>query len=140
MRRLAVVTGLLLLTQPANAQPVAQKTDPVSAGQVGIAPGGTQRTTWEPPAAMAGGILSSVQLHHLPDTAFAFPRARKEPLTDAEHVRSALARFRQVANVTEEERDLAFANIRKAAQHFGVKVAAKDWRELGRKRISTSAR
>jgi hypothetical protein len=29
----------------------------------------------------------------LPDTVFAFPQERKEPLTDAEHVRNAIARF-----------------------------------------------
>jgi hypothetical protein len=29
----------------------------------------------------------------LPDTVFASPQERKEPLTDAEHVRNAIARF-----------------------------------------------
>ena len=33
---------------------------------------------------------------NLPDTVFAFPRQRKEPLTDAKHVRNAVARFDQV--------------------------------------------
>ena len=32
----------------------------------------------------------------LPDSAFAFPKQRKEPMTDASHVRNAIARFDQV--------------------------------------------
>jgi hypothetical protein len=31
----------------------------------------------------------------LPDSVYAFPKQRKEPLTDAQHVRSAVARFDQ---------------------------------------------
>ena len=53
---------------------------------------------------------------------FAFPRQRKEPLTDASHVRNALARFDQVEGVSDAERDLAFANIKKAAQYYGVDI------------------
>jgi hypothetical protein len=37
----------------------------------------------------------------LPDSVFAFPRQRKEPLTDADHVRNALARFDQVEGVSD---------------------------------------
>jgi hypothetical protein len=51
----------------------------------------------------------------LPDTVFAFPQQRKEPMTDAKHIRNAVARFDQVTDVSEEERALAFANIKKAA-------------------------
>ena len=29
----------------------------------------------------------------LPDSVYAFPKQRKEPLTDAQHVRNAVARF-----------------------------------------------
>ena len=32
----------------------------------------------------------------LPDSVYAFPKQRKEPLTDAPHVRNAVARFDQV--------------------------------------------
>ncbi len=67
----------------------------------------------------------------LPDYAFAFPKQRKEPITDAGHVRAALARFNQVKHVSDAERDQAFANICKAAEHFGVEVEEHDWRELG---------
>ena len=64
----------------------------------------------------------------LPDTVFAFPKERKEPLTDAAHVRSAIARFDQVEGVSDRERDVAFANIKKAAQYYGVHVTKTDWR------------
>lgn len=66
----------------------------------------------------------------LPDSAFAFPIERKEPLTDAGHVRSAIARFGEVRGVTEGERAQAFANIRAAAEYFGVDVKASSWHEL----------
>ncbi len=39
-------------------------------------------------------------------------------MTDAAHVRDAMARFNQVGDVTDAERDLAFANFQKAASHF----------------------
>ena len=60
----------------------------------------------------------------------ALPHQRKEPLTDANHVRDALARFDQVEGVSDEERDLAFTNIKKAAAHYGINVHETDWREL----------
>jgi len=64
---------------------------------------------------------------------FAFPRQRKEPLTDASHVKNALARFDQVEGVSDADRELAFANIKKAAQYYGVDVKENSWRELGRR-------
>jgi hypothetical protein len=67
----------------------------------------------------------------LPDTVFAFPTSRKEPLTDAQHVRNAVARFDQVTGVSDSERDLAFANIEKAARHYGVNLSETSWHELG---------
>ena len=68
----------------------------------------------------------------LPESVFAFPRQRKEPLTDADHVINALARFDQVQDVSDADRDLAFANIKKAAQYYGVKVHETNWRQLVR--------
>ena len=56
----------------------------------------------------------------------------KEPLTDANHVRDALARFDQVEGVSDADRDLAFANIKAAAAYYGVKIKENSWRELGR--------
>lgn len=88
-------------------------------------------TTWRPHEEQ--GELSSAERRELPDSAYAFPGKRKEPLTDAEHVRNALARFDQVQGVTDEERDQAFANIRKAAKHYDVDVAEDNWRQLGKR-------
>jgi hypothetical protein len=64
----------------------------------------------------------------LPDSAYAFPKQRKEPLTDAQHVRNAVARFDQVIDVS--DRALAFANIEKAASYYGVSLTETSWREL----------
>jgi len=61
---------------------------------------------------------------------FAFPKRRKEPLEDASHVRNAIARFDQVKDVTDEERDDAWARITKAAKKFDVEISEKSWREL----------
>ena len=66
----------------------------------------------------------------LPDSVYAFPKERKEPLTDAQHVRNAVARFDQVEGVTDSERELAFKNIEKAATHYGVNLSEKSWHEL----------
>jgi hypothetical protein len=66
----------------------------------------------------------------LPDSAFAFPNERKEPLTDAGHVRSAIARFGEVRGVTESERAQAFANIKAAANYYGVNLRASTWQDL----------
>lgn len=93
-------------------------------------------STWKPHT--VHGDLETAERNDLPDSVFAFPEKRKEPITDASHVRSALARFDQVQDVNDEERELAFANIRTAARHYGVKMAAMSWRELGR-RPSTRA-
>ncbi len=68
----------------------------------------------------------------LPDSVYAFREKRKEPMTDASHVRNAVARFDQVRGVSDEERDAAFANIKKAAKHYGVELTEKSWHELGR--------
>jgi hypothetical protein len=64
---------------------------------------------------------------------FAFPKQRKEPLEDAEHVRNAIARFDQVKDVTDAERDAAWKRIKAAAKKFDVDVSEKSWHELGRR-------
>jgi hypothetical protein len=89
------------------------------------------KTTWK--AHEEHGELSTKEKNDLPESVFAFPKQRKEPLTDAAHVKNALARFDQVKGVSDDERDLAFANIKKAAEHYGVDIEEKDWRELGKK-------
>jgi hypothetical protein len=67
----------------------------------------------------------------LPDSVYAFPKQRKEPLTGAKHVRNAVARFDQVTGVSDADRDLAFANIQKAAKHYDVDLTETSWRDLG---------
>ena len=63
---------------------------------------------------------------------FAFPKQRKEPLEDASHVRNAIARFDQVEDVTDQERDEAWTRIRAAAKKFDVELNEDDWRQLGK--------
>jgi hypothetical protein len=85
-------------------------------------------TTWQP-FTEEGVIHNRAEL---PDSVFAFPNQRKEPLTDADHVRNALARFDQVEGVSDADRELAFANIKAAAAYYGVDVHENSWRDLVR--------
>ena len=87
------------------------------------------RATWKPHE--KHGELT--ERGDLPDSVYAFPKERKEPLTDESHVRNAVARFDQVTGVPDADRELAWANIKKAAKHYGVDVSEKDWHELGRR-------
>src|SRR5438445_13804506 len=87
-------------------------------------------TTWKPHT--EHGKLSTKEKKELPESAYAFPKQRKEPITDASHVKNALARFDQVEGVSDADRDLAFANIKKAAQHYHLDVNENDWHELGK--------
>ena len=61
---------------------------------------------------------------------FAFPEERKEPLTDARHVRNAIARFDQVEGVSDAERDKAWRRIKAAAKRYDIEVEADDWHDL----------
>jgi hypothetical protein len=74
--------------------------------------------------------LSTAQENRLSHARFAFPDERKEPLTDARHVRNAIARFDQVEGVSDAERDRAWRRILAAADRYDVEVSARDWREL----------
>jgi hypothetical protein len=74
--------------------------------------------------------LSTAEQNDLPDTAFAFPKQRKEPLVDAKHVRNAVARFDQVEGVTDADRDKAWRRIRSAARKFDVELSERGWRQL----------
>jgi pyruvate/2-oxoglutarate dehydrogenase complex dihydrolipoamide acyltransferase (E2) component len=84
------------------------------------------KATWKPHE--KHGKLSAQS--DLPDSVYAFPKQRKEPLTDARHVRNAIARFDQVIDVSDADRELAFANIKKAATYYGVRVTEKSWHDL----------
>lgn len=63
-----------------------------------------------------------------------FPNQQKEPITDASHLRNAIARFDQVEGVSDEDRDRAWQRILAAAERYGVQVSESDWRELMHKR------
>ncbi|MEU4620155.1 DUF6582 domain-containing protein [Actinoplanes sp. NPDC023801] len=76
--------------------------------------------------------LDAADRNAMPDSVFAFPRVRKEPLNDASHVRNAIARFDQVRDVSDAERDEAFERIRKAARKFGVEMTETRWQQLGK--------
>ncbi len=86
--------------------------------------------TWKPPHSAEHGRLGAAEKNALPDSVFAFPGLRKERMTDASHVRNAIARFDHVEDATAGERDVAFANIQKAANHFGIKMTETDWQQL----------
>jgi hypothetical protein len=85
------------------------------------------RATWRPHE--KHGRLTTQS--DLPDSVYAFPKKRKEPLTDARHVRNAIARLDQVEGVTAAERDLAFANIKKAAKHYGIDLTETSAEDVG---------
>lgn len=74
--------------------------------------------------------LSTAQENRMADDEFAFPKERKEPLVDARHVRNAVARFDQVEDVTDHERDEAWRRIQRAARRFDVEIEADHWRDL----------
>ena len=77
-----------------------------------------------------GHELSERQRNDLTESKFAFPEKRKEPLTDADHVRNAVARFDQVENVSDSERDEAWKRIKAAADKYDVEIEASSWHEL----------
>lgn len=74
--------------------------------------------------------LSAAEENRLDDDQFAFPEQRKEPLSDATHVRNAIARFNQVEGVSDADRDRAWKRILRAAGKFDVEVSVGNWREL----------
>jgi ElaB/YqjD/DUF883 family membrane-anchored ribosome-binding protein len=76
--------------------------------------------------------LTQSQRDKLKESQFAFPDQRKEPLENASHVRNAIARFNQVKDVTDAERDAAWKRIKTAAKKFDVEVSEKSWREIGK--------
>ncbi len=74
--------------------------------------------------------MSTAEQDSLADKDFAFPKERKEPLTDARHVRNAVARFNQVEGVSDAERDQAWKRILTAARRHDVEISASSWRDL----------
>jgi len=90
-----------------------------------------KKKTWKPHT--EHGELGTKERKQLPETVYAFPKQRKLPLTDASHVKNALARFDQVQDVSDKDRDLAFANILEAARYYDIQVEEENWQQLGKK-------
>ena len=78
--------------------------------------------------------LSERQRDHVDSDKFAFPKERKEPIHDAAHVRNAIARFNQVRDVSDDERDTAWGRIKRAAKKHGVEMEEGSWRDLKAKK------
>ena len=78
------------------------------------------------------GELDTAERNEISSSHFAFPKQRKEPLNDADHVRNAIARFDQVEGVTDDERADAFERIKKAAKKYDVDMKETRWQELGK--------
>ena len=76
--------------------------------------------------------LSAESRGELDKGSFAFPKERKEPLENASHVRNAIARFNQVKDVSDAEREAAWKRIKAAAKKHDVEVKEKSWREIGK--------
>lgn len=76
--------------------------------------------------------LSTEDRDDLSKGSFAFPKQRKEPLENAAHVRHAVARFNQVKDVSDDERDDAWKRIKAAAKIYGVEISERSWREIGK--------
>jgi hypothetical protein len=76
--------------------------------------------------------MTTADENRLADQDFAFPKERKEPLTDARHVRNAIARFDQVEGVSDAERDRAWKRILDAAERYDVEVSEASWRDLSK--------
>lgn len=70
--------------------------------------------------------LTTKKRDKLGDSDFAFPKQRKEPLSDAAHVKAALARFDQVEDVSDAEKAEARRRILKAAKKYGIQVDSED--------------
>jgi hypothetical protein len=79
-----------------------------------------------------GEGMSTSEKDDLENSEFAFPKERKEPLTDARHVRNAIARFDQVEGVSDTERDQAWKRIMAAAKRYDIEVSESDWRDLAK--------
>ena len=83
--------------------------------------------------------LSTEDRKDMSDSNYAFPKQRKEPLTDASHVRNAIARFDQVKGVSDADREQAFHRIKAAARKHGVDMEETNWKQLGGKPHTTNS-
>ncbi|MGA2530395.1 MAG: DUF6582 domain-containing protein [Acidimicrobiales bacterium] len=76
------------------------------------------------------GPLSMAARNALSSSQFAFANERKKPLSDASHVRNAVARFDQVDGVSGAARTKAWERIKAAARKLGMEIDADHWRYL----------
>jgi hypothetical protein len=83
--------------------------------------------------------LSTEDRKEMSDSEYAFPDQRKEPLKDAAHVRNAIARFDQVKDVSDADREKAFHRLKAAAKKFGVEMTETSWKQLGSKPHTTNS-
>jgi hypothetical protein len=83
--------------------------------------------------------LSADDRKHINASNYAFPDQRKEPLENASHVRNAIARFDQVKDVSDDDRDKAFHRIKAAAKKFGVDMHETHWQQLGKHPHTTNS-
>jgi len=90
-------------------------------------------TTWRPHS--THGKVSAAKEAALPVSAFAFPGQRALLLTDEGRVRAAIERFHDVGTTSDEDRELAFANIQRAAAFYRVPMTETDWRQLGTRHV-----
>lgn len=100
-----------------------------------VTKGGAQKTTAakrSPSVTGKSSTLSAAKKDALPDSSFAFIKERKEPLIDAKHVRNAIARFMQVEDVSDAERDKAWRRVKVAAEKFEVEISEGSWRDLSK--------
>ncbi len=88
-------------------------------------------TTWKPHE--EHGKLSTAEKNDLPENVFAFPKQKKEAMTDASHVRNAMARCNQVKDISDEDPEQSFASIKKAAKHYTIDMQEKSWKDFGKK-------
>jgi len=93
----------------------------------------THETTWRPHG--THGKLSPAREAALPESAFAFPSHRMLPLTDEGYVRIAIDGFAEVEGASDEDRELAFANIQRAAAFYRVPMTETDWRQFGTRKM-----
>lgn len=93
--------------------------------------------TWLPSTAhgvrgTAEGVAGTYEEAMLPTTVFAFPKHRKFPLIDTEHIRAALDGFFEVEDADDNDRAQAFANIRAAAKYYEIPLPVDSWQRLPR--------
>lgn len=84
------------------------------------------------------GKLSTEDRKEISDSEYAFPHQRKEPLSSASHVRNAIARFDQVKDVSDHDREQAFHRIKAAAKKYDIDVPETKWQDLGKKPHTTN--